>query len=304
MNSTGALLFEKLLTQRVVRSLVACVLVRSTFIPAMPVSAREDRDGVALQDEWRDEDRDDDRRDPVILSFSTVGDSREDPVTPDPTVLPLSGQDKIWLQNTKAWSRIIRSIEAQKSQFLFFNGDMIMGYGKAGVPASAATVSDVVNSDLVQFYTQYAFWRGMVTELLETGTYVVPVPGNHEVQSKALGKKAQPENEDAWRANMGDLILDTSRFQGLFQEAPANVNITNNGPIDGLISDQSQLSYSFDFKGSHFVVINTDPVGKDSHAPTQWLSADLASAKSRGLKHFFVFGHKPAFTYYYGATPG
>jgi hypothetical protein len=270
----------------------------------MPVSAREDRDGVALQDEWRDEDRDDDRRDPVILSFSTVGDSREDPVTPDPTVLPLSGQDKIWLQNTKAWSRIIRSIEAQKSQFLFFNGDMIMGYGKAGVPASAATVSDVVNSDLVQFYTQYAFWRGMVTELLETGTYVVPVPGNHEVQSKALGKKAQPENEDAWRANMGDLILDTSRFQGLFQEAPANVNITNNGPIDGLISDQSQLSYSFDFKGSHFVVINTDPVGKDSHAPTQWLSADLASAKSRGLKHFFVFGHKPAFTYYYGATPG
>jgi len=33
-----------------------------------------------------------------------------------------------------------------------------------------------------------------------------------------------------------------------------------------------------------------------------WLSADLAAAKARGARHSFIFGHKPAFTYYYGAT--
>src|SRR4051812_28328752 len=89
--------------------------------------------------------------DPAILTFSTVGDSRQDPATPDPTVLPLSGQDAIWLQNTKALSRILRSIESQRSHLLFFNGDMIMGYGNAIVPANPTTVPNIINSDLVKF---------------------------------------------------------------------------------------------------------------------------------------------------------
>jgi len=50
------------------------------------------------------------------------------------------------------------------------------------------------------------------------------------------------------------------------------------------------------------VVINTDPVGKDAHAPVNWLASDLKAAQARGLKHSFVFGHKPAYTYYFGAT--
>lgn len=289
--------------RRVAPMVFACVLAAATFLPAGHVLARDGGNSYADRDDWQDRDRDDDSSDPVVLSFSTVGDSRQDPVSPDPTTLPLSGQDKIWLQNTKAWSRIMRSIQSQAPELMFFNGDMIMGYGKASVPTDTSTVAKVVGSDLVQFYTQYAFWRGMATQLLETGTYVVPVPGNHEVQSKALGKKAQVENENAWRANMGDLILDMPRFQSLFNETPTNVNVGNNASTDGLTSDQTQLSYSFDFRGSHFVVVNTDPVGKDSHAPTQWLAADLLSARVRGLTHFFVFGHKPAYTYYYGANP-
>ena len=254
------------------------------------------------KDDRDDDDRDCDRLDPVTLTFSTVGDSRQDDVAPDPTTLPMTKQDQIWLQNTKAWSRIMRSVEGARSNFLFFNGDMIMGYGKAAAPA-ATDVSTVVGSDLMKFYRQYAFWRGMVADLMETGTYVVPVPGNHETQSKALGKKAQVENEDAWRANMGDLILDTDRFQTLFGEGPSAMNTTGGLPTpDGLATDQKQLSYSFDFRGSHFAVVNTDPVGSDAHAPTKWLAQDLADAKTRGAKHCFVFGHKPAFTYYYG-TP-
>jgi len=237
----------------------------------------------------------------ALLSFSTVGDSRQDPASPDPSTTPVSGQDTIWLENTKAWSRIIRSIQAQKSNFLFFDGDMIMGYGEATVPPNNATVDGIVNSDLMQFYRQYGFWRGMVTGLMETGTYVVPVPGNHETQCKACGKKAKQVNEDAWRANMGDLILDEERFQSLFGEKPADENIDNPpGTPDLLTSNQRQLSYSFDFRGFHFAVINTDPVGNDAHAPTQWLADDLAAAQGRGVNRFFVFGHKPAFTYYFG----
>lgn len=245
---------------------------------------------------------DDEDRSPVILAFSTVGDSRQDPTTPDPTSLPLSGQDKIWLQNSKAWSRIIRSIQTQKSDFLFFNGDMIMGYGNATVPANNTTVSGIIDSDLIKFYRQYAFWRGMVADLMETGTYVVPVPGNHETQCKACGKKAQEVNENAWRENMGDLILDDARFKLLFGEQPSFENVGNNGAVDNLSTDQSKLSYSFDFRGSHFAIVNTDPVGKDAHAPVNWLASDLSSAQLRGAQHFFVFGHKPAFTYYYGTT--
>lgn len=257
--------------------------------------------------------------DPVVLSFSTVGDSRQDPATAG-----LSGQDANWLQNTKAWSRIIREVQAKKSNMLFFNGDMIMGYGKADVPTDTSSVSAIVGSQLVKFYKQYAFWRGMTAPLMETGTYVFPVPGNHEVQCNsavdstcASGKTAYTVNENAWRANMGDLILDTSRFSTLFGAAPdyfdannhpaiggttADANGTNG--IDYITTDQSQLSYSFDFKGTHFVVINTDPVGNDGHAPVNWLAADLAAAQARGATHYFVFGHKPAYTYFYNDATG
>ncbi len=253
--------------------------------------------------------------DPVVLTFSTVGDSRQDPVSFDPTTGPLTGQDKLWLQNTKAWSRILRTVQSQKSNLLFSNGDMIHAYGLSGFgytsslsgssiagPAAPATVSDIVNSDLVKSYQQYAFWRGMVAPVMETGTYIVPVPGNHEVQCKACGKIAKVENENAWRANMGDLIIDTARFKSIVGTDATHVNVQNNAAFDGLSTDQSQLSYSFDVGNSHFTVVNTDPVGKDNVAPAAWLASDMGSASARGAKHFFVFGHKPAYTYYFGTN--
>jgi len=213
----------------------------------------------------------------------------------------------------------MRTIQGQKPQMLFFNGDMIMGYGRAAVPsgwgAATPTVAQVANTDIVKFYTQYAYWRGMVANLMEAGTYVVPVAGNHEVQCNAAnqtdsynqptcppGKVAQVENEAAWAANMGDLILDSSRLTIMFgAQAPTNASFSS-GADDGLATDQSKLSFSFDFKGSHFVVVNTDPVGKDATAPTTWLANDMAAAQARGNTHFFVFGHKPAYTYAYLAN--
>ena len=181
---------------------------------------------------------------PVVFTFATVGDTRQDPTKPDATTLvgspkALLPQDKMWLQNTKAWSRIIREVQAKKSNMLFVNGDLIMGYGRATPPATLpASATAWANADISQFYMQYAYWRGMTANMLETGTYVIPVPGNHEVQCSSAvttngvyhpgdvatatgcltgalsgtkygtGKYAYTENENAWRANMGDLIGD------------------------------------------------------------------------------------------------
>lgn len=248
--------------------------------------------------------------DPVLFTFSTVGDSRLDSATNDPSQLPLSGQDAKWLNNTKTFSRMLRTIQSQKAQALFFNGDMVMGYGKAALPAAMpATPHDYAfSTDLGQFYVQYAYWRGMVGPVMENGTYIVPVPGNHETQYKAGGKKAVVENENAWRDNMGDLIIDTARWSAMGLPALSNFSVSNNpyaaptSSADGITTDQSQLSYSFDIGDSHFAVINTDPVGKDAHAPSNWLAADFAAAQQRGAHHYFAFGHKPAYTYYFGAV--
>lgn len=118
-----------------------------------------------------------------------------------------------------------------------------MGYGKAssvvtrtsnGTNEGAVTspaVNDIVISDLMQFYQQYGFWCGMVANIMENGVYVVPVPGNDETQCKRCGKAAQIENENAWRDNMADLILDQSRFNSLVGTYPQNFTLTNSPVI-------------------------------------------------------------------------
>lgn len=226
--------------------------------------------------------------DPVLVSFATVGDSRAEPGP------HLNRQDQIWLQNTRALSRILREIQVQRPNALFFNGDMVMGY----------------TTDKATFNRQYAYWRGMVANMMETGTYVVPVPGNHEVQERSKDsagkthKAASLANENIWRENMGDLIVDTERWKSIVGKELAAFQVDNapavGGP-DNIQTSQSQLSFSFDFADSHFAVINTDPVGNDGHAPAHWLAEDFKQAKERGTKHYFVFGHKPAYTYFYKA---
>jgi len=303
--------------------------------------------------------------DPVIFSFATVGDSRTDPGKPDATTLlansspttkggapSLTGtilpQDNEWVQNTQAFATILSGIQQQNPNLLFFNGDMIFGYGRPTLPTAWAngkpnswTTAQTVTPDAIFEYVQYAYWRGMVANLFLTGTYVMPVPGNHETQcsysaepystsnpnpncntaaqGNLTGKTAYAENENMFRFNMGDLIQDLtanlrfSNVTGFFAQnvtgltqATAPVASTNNGPIS---SDQHDLTYSFDIQAQaglllHFVVINTDPAGADSTAPADWLATDFANAKARGAAKFFVFGHKAAFTYNYAAATG
>jgi hypothetical protein len=302
--------------------------------------------------------------DPIVFTFATVGDSRQDGTSPDPTTLlavdPSTGagapsatggllpQDAQFLQNSLAWNTIQSGIQAQGAQLLFFNGDMIFGYGRPTLPTAWAngqpgtwTTAQTVGPDAFFEYVQYAYWRGSVSPLFTTGTYVLPVPGNHETQcsfsaapyssgspnqncnnksqGNKTGKTAYADNENAFRANTGDLVQDLAtnlRFSNVtggfaaqnvtgLTQATAPASSTWNGAIT---SNQADLTYSFDINTSagllHFAVINTDPAGADSTAPADWLATDFANAKARGVTHIFVFGHKPAFTYNYSAASG
>ena len=303
--------------------------------------------------------------DPVVFSFATVGDSRTDPGKPDATTLlanpapttqggvpSLTGtilpQDNEWVQNTQAFGAILAGIQSQNPNLLFFKGDMIFGYGRPILPTAWAngkpnswTTAQTVSPDAIFEYVQYAYWRGMIANLFLNGTYVIPVPGNHETQcsysaepytaaapnpncntaaqGNLTGKTAYADNENMFRFNTSDLVQDLvtnirfSNVTGYFAtnvngltQATAPVASANNGPIT---SDQHDLSYSFDIQAQaglllHFAVINTDPAGADSTAPADWLASDFAAAKTRGAAKFFVFGHKAAFTYNYAAATG
>jgi hypothetical protein len=230
--------------------------------------------------------------DPVIFSFAVTGDSRQ-----DAKATGLTSQEKIWMQHTKPLARILREVQGQHPAALFFTGDMIMGYTTNRVAAER----------------QYAYWRGMMSALLENGIYVVPVAGNHEMQVKTPNpdggkplKISSRTSENLWREFMGDLILDTNQWNRDAQAPVENWDLRNapvvGGP-DHIRSDQRQLSFSFDCRKIHFAVINTSAYQNDASAPVHWLAEDLARAKARGDRNFFVFGHEMAFTYQFGKTP-
>lgn len=226
----------------------------------------------------------DTEKSPVIFHFSSVGDSRTDERVPG-----ISAQDKRWLTASPVLSRMIKEVSHAKSEALFFNGDMIMGYSK----------------DPVDTERQYAFWRGMMATLMEAGTYVVPVPGNHEVQMptktpEGTIKLAQPYLEKQWRDNMGDLIIDVQRWNQIVKKPITHWDITNTSTpeLDKVQTAQTQLNYSFDVGQIHFTVLNTDPVGSDNVVSSSWLSRDFQAAKARGAVTFLAFGHKMPFTYF------
>jgi len=227
---------------------------------------------------------------PVVLRLATVGDSRH-----DPKLKTLDGEEQRWLQNSRVLGRMLNEISADHAQVLVFNGDMVMGYTR----------------DAQQLDREYAFWRGLMAGMIERGTYVLPVSGNHEMQMPtpqpdgSKKKLAQPELAEAWRANMGDLIVDEARWQRVTGLPLAGWNLDNSPALgrDGITSSQRQLSYSLDAGPVHIAIINTDPVGHDSAAPVSWLREDFEAARARGAKRFFVFGHKMAYTYDFNPRP-
>jgi hypothetical protein len=155
-----------------------------------------------------------------------------------------------------------------KPNFLFMDGDLVLGY---------TNDSTALDKELQAWIALYK-----ASPLATSGVELVTIPGNHETQNVAKISTAPAER--VWLRDMAAYITRGGN-------GPAA------GGADALQTDQSKLTYSFDFKDSHFVTLNTDPVGDDWHVPTYWVAEDIANARARGMKHVFAIGHKPAYPY-------
>jgi hypothetical protein len=162
-----------------------------------------------------------------------------------------------------------------KPDYVFFAGDMVLGY---------TADSNKLASELNGWEALYA-----TTPVAAAGIKLVAIPGNHETQNDK--KLANVAAENRWLAAMAPYI--------------AGSNGPKPGTSDSLQTDQSRLTYSFDFKTAHFILIDTDPTGRDWRVPSAWITADAAAANSAGKK-VFAIGHKPAYPYNYatGGTDG
>lgn len=167
-------------------------------------------------------------------------------------------------------------------KYLFFNGDLVTGY---------------TGNDTVRLARELREWIKIYKQspLASMLIKVVAIPGNHEIVEKTKkGKLASAANERTFVRVMKEYIYG------------------DNGPkatgympgTDSLLSDESRLTYSFNYNGDHFVIFNTDPVGRENSVPWRWLSKDLETARKGGVRHVFLFGHKPPFPAHYDSESG
>lgn len=198
----------------------------------------------------------------VDFSFVVVGCNRVDKAD----VVKASPSTANVEQLKRTFDEVSKLSPAPK--FLFLAGDLVMGY----------------TSDVKVLESQLMAWKDLYesSPLASSKTTLIPITGNHETQNE---KKVSYEGaEKTWLKVMAPYL----KYAG---------NGPRAGGKDNLKTDQSKLTYSFDYKGTHFVVLNTDPVGRDWSVPKEWIAKDLDKAKASYAKHIFAIGHKPAHGY-------
>ena len=202
----------------------------------------------------------------VRFSFVVVGCNRLDKADTNFLANPSTA-------NKEELNRMYREVAQLRPlpRFVFFTGDMVFGYSLAA-------------ADTAKLATELASWIALyqASPIAGTGIELVPIPGNHEVQTSK--KVAFAAAERTWLRVMGAYT-------------PRAGNGPAAGGADNLATDQSHLTYSFDYGRTHFVLLDTDPVGKDGSTPLNWIAEDLASARANHVKHIFVLSHKPAYAY-------
>jgi hypothetical protein len=203
-------------------------------------------------------------RGPNDFSFVVVGCNRVDPTVVTPAMAPDSFPSTA---NAPQLKRTFAEVAAMNPlpDYFFFAGDLVMGY----------------TNDNAALRAELQGWVDLykASPLYGTSVKLVAIPGNHETQNAS--KVTTLAAEQAWLEIMAPYIIGSNG-------APA-------GGADGLATDQSKLSYSFDWKGTHFLLLDTDPQARDWTVPTQWVAADVAAARAAGAKHILAITHKPAY---------
>jgi hypothetical protein len=218
-------------------------------------------------------------RNPVIdeYTFVVTGDDR---ITPKED----SAHPEYNTINEYQVKRLFKEVSEMKPlpKMLIMNGDLVLGY---------------TDGDTVKLANELKAWIKLYREspLVNTSVKLVAFAGNHETCEKiGSGKIASAADERTFVREMKDYIAG------------------DNGPhytgfkpgTDSLMSDQSRLTYSFDFGGDHYVILNTDAVARESRIPYHWLEKDLKQARDNGVRHIFLFAHKPAWSTEYKTESG
>jgi hypothetical protein len=202
--------------------------------------------------------------DTPVLSFVVLGDSR------------VNWADTNVASNPSASNvnELIRTYEDISKMdplpdFVFFNGDAGIGHIQ----------------DTNYLVRQLKAWAAIYTSSKLPGLNVklYACPGNHEfLWEEPSGK------EIIW------LGAETA-WLNCMKPYAANSNGPHEGGPDHLLTDQSWLSYSFDVKGSHFIVLNTDTWDSVGSYPYYWAVNDMANAAGNPLvNEIFIINHRPA----------
>jgi len=198
-------------------------------------------------------------KDSLVFSFVTVGCNREDKKDMDSSN-----------PSTANVAQLTRTFEEVASlnprpDYFFFTGDMIFGYAK---------------DDTAKLDKEMKAWRKLYesSPLAKTNTKFVAIPGNHELLYSKKAGGASLLAEKAWARVMMPYI--------------AGSNGPKPGGKDSVNTDESRLTYSFDYKGGHFVILNTDEVGLETEVNNYWIADDISKARASGSKkHICVFTH-------------
>ncbi len=219
-----------------------------------------------------------------ITALLTFSGCNRNPVIDDYTFV-VTGDDRIAPKEDSAhpeWNtineyqvkRLFKEVSEMKPlpRMLIINGDLVLGY---------------CDGDTNKLANELRAWIKLYKEspLAATSVKLIAFPGNHETNEKiGSGKIASNPDERTFVREMKDYIAG------------------DNGPhytgfrpgTDSLMSNQNQLTYSFNYGGDHFIIINTDGLARESRIPYHWLEKDLKTAHDDGARHIFLFAHKPA----------
>lgn len=186
--------------------------------------------------------------------------------------------------NMRTLRMFMAAVHAQRASFLVFPGDLIDGYV----------------TEPEDFVFQLQAWKDS-SELLGRLIPIYEGMGNHEALAQMFVNGLQHDRMDGRSA------------EHVFAEQFVN-------PANGPEPESEQAPpydenvYSWDWGNSHFVMLNSnywwsnlyefeglapgDRFNREGYImdrQTEWLRADLADARARGVQHIFAFTHEPAF---------
>ncbi len=204
------------------------------------------------------------------LAFAFFGCNRVDAKDVDPVANPSSA-------NRAQLARTLTEVAAIRPALLFAGGDLVNNYADdRGATLSAQL--DGWSRDVA------AFPRSIP---------LVPISGNHELNKKQ-GDQRMPETATypRWKAWM----TASGFLYGANGPTPAN------DPQDGLVLDESKMSFTLERAGVRFIVLNTDtrttatdPVTGTALGwiPAAWAGEQLAKAeRDPHVRAVFVIGHR------------